>query len=100
MNFVSDCEAAKLGALTCWSAAVRIEHGNKTYARTARASLASLTLEHTTAVARSGSDDAQRDWVADRKNAKTKYTRANVGLERLKRKSKRRAGITFEHSSV
>jgi sulfite reductase (NADPH) hemoprotein beta-component len=98
MNFIAITKNNKIvGFNVLIGGGLSINHGNKNTWPFLAVELGYITLEKTLSVAES-IVTTQRDWGnrTDRKNAKTRYTIAKVGLSVFKKEVEKRANMTFE----
>ncbi|QCI18390.1 assimilatory sulfite reductase (NADPH) hemoprotein subunit [Buchnera aphidicola (Aphis nasturtii)] len=98
MNFIAIIENKKIiGFNVLIGGGLSITHGNKQTWPFLALELGYITLDKTLSVAKS-IVTTQRDWGnrSNRKNAKTRYTIENMGLNLFKKEVEKRSNITFE----
>ncbi|WP_348769367.1 assimilatory sulfite reductase (NADPH) hemoprotein subunit [Buchnera aphidicola] len=98
MNFIAIIEKKKIiGFNVLIGGGLSIVHGNKKTWPFLALELGYISIDKTLSVAKA-IVTTQRDWGNrnDRKNAKTRYTIDNIGLDVFKKEVETRANITFE----
>ncbi|WP_323840375.1 assimilatory sulfite reductase (NADPH) hemoprotein subunit [Photorhabdus africana] len=98
LNFIAIAEGSKLvGFNVLVGGGLAMTHGDKNTYPSMASEFGYIPLEHTLAIAEAVVT-TQRDWGnrTERKNAKTKYTLARVGVDTFKEEVERRAGVKFE----